>query len=267
MNLQLEGKRALVTGSSSGIGAGIAQTLAQEGAWVVVHGRREEAAKQVAAGIERAGGTVAVTLGDLSTDEGARRVAEGALHAFGGIDILVNNAGPFPERGWLEAEAADWLESYNQNVGSVVRITRLLVPGMRERGWGRIVNIGSRTALMAIPTMADYAATKAATLNMTVSLSKELAGTGITVNTVSPGVILTPGAETMFLASARERGWGETWEEIEPRIVREYAPNPSGRIGRVEDMANAVTFVCSPLAGYINGSNLRVDGGTIPTIV
>src|SRR5438045_62151 len=148
MNLQLQGKRALVTGSSAGIGEATAKTLAREGAFVVVHGRREAEVCRVVGEIETAGGKAFAAIGDLGTDEGAKRVAEATLRAIGGVDILVNNAGAFPARPWLETTAADWVSLYDQNVGSMVRITNHLIPGMKERGWGRVIAIASAVATM-----------------------------------------------------------------------------------------------------------------------
>ena len=136
MDLQLIGKRAVVTGSSSGIGEAIAKALAAEGASVVVHGRREAEAKRVAAEIGAAGGKAVVALGDLSTDAGADAVARVANEAFDGVDILVNNAGAFPQGPWLESDAAEWTDLYNQNVGSMVRLITRLVPGMKSAGGG-----------------------------------------------------------------------------------------------------------------------------------
>ena len=136
MDLQLVGKRAVVTGSSSGIGEAIAKAMAAEGASVVVHGRREAEAKRVAAEIKAAGGKAVVALGDLSTDAGADAVAKVADQAFGGADILINNAGAFPHVPWLESTAEQWTELYNQNVGSMVRLITRLVPGMKQRGLG-----------------------------------------------------------------------------------------------------------------------------------
>ena len=143
MDLQLSGKRAVVTGSSSGIGEAIAKMLAAEGAAVVVHGRREAEANRVAAEIADAGGKAVVALGDLGSDAGADAVVKAVNDAFGGADILVNNAGAFPQGPWLESKASEWNELYNQNVGSMVRIVTLLaVPG--TAGWGRVIAIRQR---------------------------------------------------------------------------------------------------------------------------
>ena len=206
MNLQLENKRALVTGSSSGIGEAIAKTLAAEGAAVVVHGRDEGRTRRVADEIAGSGGRVAIAIGDLSSDAEAERVADAARAAFDSIDILVNNAGVFHVRGWWDTTPAQWIEIYNQNVAGSVRLIQTLAPSMRERGWGRIIQISSGMGLLPSPQMADYAATKIVNILTTVSLSLELADSGVTVNTVSPGPISTPGSDDFFSTMAHRQG-------------------------------------------------------------
>jgi 3-oxoacyl-[acyl-carrier protein] reductase len=141
MNLQLENKRALVTGSNSGIGEAIAKALAAEGTAVVVHGRDETKTRRVADEITRSGSRAAVAIGDLASDVEAQRVVDAALAAFGSIDILVNNAGVFHVRGWWDTAPAQWIEIYNQNVGGSVRLVQALAPPMRDRRWGRIIQI------------------------------------------------------------------------------------------------------------------------------
>jgi 3-oxoacyl-[acyl-carrier protein] reductase len=267
MDLHLNGKRALITGSSSGIGEASAKSLAAEGVAVVVHGRREAEAKRVAAEITAAGGKAVVAVGDLSSDAGAENVAKVVNDELGGVDILVNNAGAFPQTPWLESPAADWINVYNQNVGSMVRLINLLVPGMKQRGWGRVISLASVVATMPFPAGPAYAATKSADANLAVSLSKALAGTGITSNAVSPGMIVTPGVEEMLKGMAPQFGLPpDDLPAIEEYAAKNMVPNPSARLGRPEDVAAAVTFLASPLAGYINGANLRVDGGTVPTV-
>src|SRR5262249_954826 len=165
MDLQLQGKRVLVTGSSSGIGEAIAKTLAKEGAFVVVHGRRGTEVRRVIREIGRGGGRAFAVLGDLGTDAGADQVAGATLKAIGGVDVLVNNAGAFPAKPWLETTAADWVSLYDQNVGSMVRMVNRLVPGMKERGWGRVVSIASAVATSPFPSMGPYSATKGANVN------------------------------------------------------------------------------------------------------
>jgi 3-oxoacyl-[acyl-carrier protein] reductase len=267
MDLRLEGKRALVTGSSSGIGEAIAKTLAREGVSVVVHGRNERRAAQVAAEIEAAGGTTCVVLGDLSLDDSARSVAEAALSALDGIDILVNNAGVGgPQRSWFETPATQWAQLFSHDVLSMVRLVQVLAPPMCKRGWGRVIQVASSAATQPLAEAPDYSAAKAATANLSVSLSKALANTGVTANTISPGGIRTAGFEWVWRDIARQRGWGDEWTEIERRIVTDVLRNPTGRVGHVDEVASLVALVASPLGGYINGANLRIDGGYVTGI-
>jgi 3-oxoacyl-[acyl-carrier protein] reductase len=266
MDLALTGKRAIVTGSTSGIGEGIARMLAREGAAVVVHGRNEAAARRVQQEIEVAGGKVVVAIGDLSTDDGAKRVADRALTEFGAIDILVNSAGAYEVHGWEDATPQQWLATFNQNVLSMVRLIRLLAPQMKQLGWGRIIQLSSMVGVQPLAALPDYNVTKAAVINMTVSLAKELANTGVTVNTVTPGPIMTSGWIEWARGMAKARGWSDDLAQIERRVVQEVLPNSVGRVGRVEDVANAVAFLASPVAGFINGANLRVDGGGIQSV-
>jgi NAD(P)-dependent dehydrogenase (short-subunit alcohol dehydrogenase family) len=265
MDLHLRDKRSVITGSSSGLGEAIAKVLAQEGAIVVIHGRKEDQAKRIAQAITAGGGKAFVAIGDLSTDEGAHQVADQVLSSLGGVDILVNNAGIYKDTSW-ESPPDGWAEIYNANVISMVRIIQLFVPQMKHLGWGRIIQIASGLAMQPFAARPDYEATKAATLNLTVSLAKQLAQTGITVNTVSPGLMVTPGAEQMFRQIAPSKGWGTEWAEIEKHLVQEDWPNPTSRLGRPEEVANMVAFLASPLADYINGANIRVDGGGVGVI-
>jgi 3-oxoacyl-[acyl-carrier protein] reductase len=259
MNLQLENKLALVTGSSSGIGEAIAKTLAAEGAAVVVHGRDETKAHRVAGEITQSGGRAAIAIGDLADNAGARRVADGALAAFGQIDILVNNAGVFHARGWWDTTPAQWIDIYNQNVAGSIRLIQAFAPPMRERRWGRIIQISSGMGLLSGPQMADYAATKIVNVLTSVSLSLELADSGVTVNIVSPGPIRTPGSDHFFNAMARESGA----EAKDKAVEGLFSHLTVRRFGQPEEIADAVVFLASPRAGYINGVNLRVDGGYV----
>ena len=269
MNLQLQDKRVLVTGSSSGIGAATAKLLAAEGAAVVVHGRNEKGARRVAEEITQAGGRAAVALGDLASDAEAAEVTRQALAAFGGgIDILVNNAGAFPDGNWWNITPAQWMETYNGNVVSMVRMVQAIVPGMKERKWGRVIQIASCVGVAPFAGGAPhYAATKSANILFSVSLSKELANTGITVNTVSPGPILTEGAKALFLERGKQQGWGDDWESIEPKIVEHmFGDLAVSRFGKPEEIAAAVAFLTGPQAAFITGADLRVDGGFVGAV-
>jgi 3-oxoacyl-[acyl-carrier protein] reductase len=269
MDLELKGRTALVTGSSSGIGEGIARMLAAEGARVVVHGRNAERAGKVAADIGAAG----IALGDLSTDEGADATAEAALKALGGpVEILINNAGGGFEgsttKGVLDVTLHHWLGGYQSNMLSAVRMVDRLVGGMKEGGFGRIIQISSAVGVQPNYLGPDYSSAKAAVNNYTVALAGALRGTGITVNTVSPGVIATDGVLNKWGKEiARQSGWGDPGpEELERRIAMERLNLPAGRIGRVEDIAMMVCLLCSPRSSYITAANHRIDGGQVRSV-
>lgn len=270
MDLRLNGKRALVTGSSIGIGAAIAHALAAEGAAVAVHGRDRERTDLVATKIVAAGGKAVTVLGDLTNDEDVRRMADEAQRLLGGVDILVNNAGGSGEKkSWEDTPAKDWAAAYDRNVLAAVRVTSILLPKMRAAGWGRVVNVSSLAGTMPPATGPDYSAAKAAMNNMTVSLAKAAAGDGVTVNAISPGTIFTPKLEAAFRKMAAANGWvdGEAaWPDIEHAVLPHVVQVPIGRVGQAADIAHAVAFLCSPLAGYITGVNLRIDGGVLPSL-
>jgi NAD(P)-dependent dehydrogenase (short-subunit alcohol dehydrogenase family) len=261
MDLQLVDKRALVTGSSSGLGEEIVKLLAAEGAAVVVHGRDEARTAAVAKSIREDGGNASIAIGDLSTDAGAEKV-EAAAVKDGPVDILINNVGIYnPAARWSETSPDAWAEIYNINVISSVRMIQRLLPGMRARGWGRVIQISSVTGVLPPASQPHYAATNAARNNLAASLARELKHSGVTSNAVAAGGILTPAALDFLIGVGKARGWGDTWEEIEPNAVA-LAPNDVGRIAQPREYADLVAFLASPAAGYINGTTLRIDGGS-----
>jgi 3-oxoacyl-[acyl-carrier protein] reductase len=260
MDLQLKGKRALVTGSSAGLGEAIARLLAAEGAEVIVHGRNEERAAAVAKSIKDIGGRAIYVLGDLSTDEGADAVANGAL-AGGPVDILVNNAGAYTPRPWLQVSVDDWRDSYNVNVLAYVRMIHRLLPTMKTLGWGRMIQIGSSGGIEPFALQPDYLAATAARHNLTVSLARELKDTGISSNTIAPGPMLVENTKNMLLNMAGQFGWGDNWADIERNAVEQFVQNDVGRFGKPEEVAAAVAYLSSPMADYVTGALLRVDGG------
>jgi 3-oxoacyl-[acyl-carrier protein] reductase len=267
MDLKLKGRRALVTGSSSGIGEGVARLLAQEGCAVVVHGRNRERAQKVAADIKAAG----VAVGDLSTDEGAAAVHAEARTALGGnIEILINNAGGSSTGNTtktpIEISVGDWVSNYHTNTLAAVRLCRLAVPDMVAAKWGRVINVSSAVAVQPNNMGADYSGAKAALNNFTVSLAGSLQGVGVTVNTVSPGIIIVDG----LIRFARKK-YGDsnmTIEEITKRMVADkvFDLPPAGRLGTPEDLAVVICTLASPMSGFVTGANYRVDGGQIRSL-
>lgn len=262
MDTNLRGKRALVTGSSAGIGAAIAAMLAAEGAAVVVHGRDLKRTEAVAQSILSAGGVADTAIGDLSSDEGADAVTEQAFKN-GAIDILVNNAGFYHHLDWHTATPQHWAETYDVNVLSGVRMIQRIVPAMVSRGWGRVIQIGGGLASQPIPMQPDYEASLAARHNLAVSLARRLRNTGVTSNIVSPGAILVPAVKELLEKIAPQHGWGETWDEIERGCVNDMVPNDVGRLGRPDEIAGAVIYLASGHADYISGATIRIDGGTV----
>ena len=267
MDLKLAGRRALVTGSSSGIGEAIARMLAKDGAAVVVHGRNRERAEKVAAEIKAAG----IALGDLSTDDGAAAVHDQARAALGGnIEILINNAGGSSTRNTsrppLDIKVADWISNYHANALASVRLVLLAVPGMVAAKFGRVVQVSSAVAVQPNNLGTDYSAAKAALNNFTVSLAGSLKGVGVTVNTVTPGVIMVDGL--IRFARARYSDPNMSIEEITQRLAGEkvFDLPPVGRLGNPDEVALVACTLASPLLGYVTGSNYRVDGGQIRSV-
>jgi 3-oxoacyl-[acyl-carrier protein] reductase len=271
MDLQLDGKKALVTGSSRGIGEAIVKAFARESAIVIVHGRDKQKAAKVAEEISDRGGHAHVVLGDLTHEDDVERLVKEAERQIGRIDILVNNAGGSGGSGqsWADIEPKCWTDAYDRNVLAALRITKLLLPRMQKVKWGRVINISSVAAIMPPSSSPDYSACKAAMNAMTVSMAKSVAADGVTVNAVSPGTIHSATLDRRFRDVASQRGLANaaaSWDEIERAVLPIFAQVPIGRVGRLEEVANATAFLASPLAAYITGINLRVDGGLLPSL-
>jgi len=266
MDLQLEGKRVFVSGSTSGIGAEIARVFGAEGASVVVQGRNAGRAEKVATEIRTAGGTAMVSLGDLVDEGDAARVTAEVMDQLGGIDILVNNVGGRegpPTPGWFDVDYDVWVHTFELNVGTIVRMCHEFVPGMTERGWGRVINISSSAGTEPMPGtgLPDYASAKAGLNNLTAGLARSLAQSGVTVNTVQPGPVLTEAMQHWIDALTAERGWGDDPVEIQRHLTSEMLDISTTQIGTPDNVAVIVALLASPRADYITGANYRVDGG------
>jgi 3-oxoacyl-[acyl-carrier protein] reductase len=249
MDLDLTGKTALVTAASGGIGAGAAEALADAGVRVAISGRTQSSLERVAAGLaSRAGGRPALVVGDVCAKGGPARISAEAVAALGGrIDILINNAGAArPISG--EADDDFWDEAFALNFMAARRLTDLVVPAMKAAGWGRIISISG--ALVA-PRPNAAAPAKAALASWSRTMGFALGGFGITVNTIAPGRINTAQILTKLHPTEQSRA-----DFIKQNI-------PAGYFGEPHDIGHLVAFLCSPLARYINGAAIPVDGGAV----
>jgi NAD(P)-dependent dehydrogenase (short-subunit alcohol dehydrogenase family) len=263
MKINLTGKRAIVSGSTAGIGLAIANGLAQAGAEVVVNGRTEERVQRAIATI-RETAPAAILSGiasDMSTAEGAARLAAGASEA----DILVNNVGAALFKSFDELTDEDWLMMFQLNVMSGVRLTKHYLPGMMQRGWGRIVFISSESALNPPKEMIDYGMTKTAQLAISRGVAELAAKSGVTVNSVLPGPTRSEGFGNVLEGIAQQTG--RTIEQVETGFLEQNRPTSLlGRFTSTEEIANMVVYVCSQQASATSGTALRVDGGVVRSI-
>lgn len=253
MDLELKGKVALVTGGSQGIGRAAALRLAAEGAGVVIAARGRDLLDQAAAEIRAAGGSVAAVQADVSRAEDCARLVAAALQAYGRLDILVNNAGT-SATGEFESVSDDiWQADFELKLFAAIRLARLAIPHMKQQGGGRIINITNIGAKQPRAKSMPTTVTRAAGLAFTKALSKEYAPLGILVNTICIGLVRAGQHEKKAAKAgiALEQFYGNMAKDI-----------PLGRVGRAEEVANAIAFLASAAASYITGSSINLDGGT-----
>jgi 3-oxoacyl-[acyl-carrier protein] reductase len=258
MNLHLTDKVALVTGSSRGLGLASAQALAAEGARVCLCARGAERLTDAAAEVCRVSSAdrVISVAADLASDSGIREVIERTLDSFGGIDILVNNIGLGRGAGLLETSDDEWQEAFDQTLYPAIRASRLAVPSMRARGGGVILMIASIYGREAGGRM-TYNAVKAAEISLAKSMANQLARDNIRVNSVAPGSISFPGGS-----------WWKRQQE-DPEGIADFVRReiPFGRFGRPEEVGNVVAFLASPVASWISGASIVVDGGQSRSLI
>jgi NAD(P)-dependent dehydrogenase (short-subunit alcohol dehydrogenase family) len=263
MDLQLTGRNALVTGSTAGIGLAIAESLAREGANVIVNGRTENRVKAAVDTIHSSSGKQAHGIAvDLGTADGAAQV----IQRFPEIDILVNNLGIFEPKAFGEITDDDWLRFFKVNVLSGVRLSRAYLPRMKAKNWGRIIFISSESAIQIPAEMIQYGVTKTAQLAVSRGLAETTKGTGVTVNSVLPGPTGSEGVSEFVSRLAASQKTDRN--AVEKQFFQEMRPSSLlQRFATPAEVAALVTFVASPLSSATNGAALRVDGGVVRSIV
>lgn len=263
MRIDLSGKTAFVSGSTQGIGRAIATTLADAGARVAVNGRSDDTVAAVIAEIQdkKPDRHLVPASGDVTTEDGADAV----LTAVGDIDILVNNLGIFGSTAALEITDEQWRRYFDVNVLAAVRLIRATLPGMKERRWGRVINIASDSAVVIPAEMIHYGMSKTALLAVSRGFAKDAAGTGVTVNSVLAGPTHTGGVEDFVYELVDST---LPWDQAQREFMRVHRPQSLlQRLIEPEEIANMVAYLSSPLASATTGAAVRVDGGYIDSIV
>jgi len=259
MDLKLQGKLALITGSTAGIGLAIAESLCREGARVIINGRSEDSVRTVIERMQKELGCRPMSFaGDLSSADSAKKL----LESFPDVEILVNNLGTYEPKTFTDISDADWRRIFEINVLSGIRLARLYLPSMKARDWGRIIFISSESGVQIPAEMIHYGVTKTAILGVARGLAESVAGTGITVNSVLPGPTRTRGVSDFVDEMAKTEG--KSFEEIEVDFFRKVRPTSLiKRFASPEEVSSLVTYLASPLASATTGSPMRVDGGVI----
>ncbi|MBV8306215.1 MAG: SDR family oxidoreductase [Gammaproteobacteria bacterium] len=263
MDLGLDGKRALVTGSTAGIGLATAEALAREGAHVIINGRTQRRVEAALARLRDSAG--AVPLEGMAADVSGAEGCDKLIAAYPDLDILVNNMGIFEPKPFEEIADSDWLRFFETNVLSGVRLARHYVRGMRARNWGRIVFVSSESGLQIPVEMIHYGVTKTAQIAVARGLAESLAGTNVTVNSVLPGPTASEGVAGFVAQLAAASG--KTPAEVEKDFFRQARPTSLlKRFEEPAEIAAFIAYVCSPRASAITGAALRADGGVVRAI-
>jgi len=264
LDLKLTGKTALVTGSTAGIGFGIAHRLLKEGASVVINGRTEGRINSALNQLRQSIPDCIVQ--GFAADFADATSVELLLETHRSVDILINNVGIFSPKPFSDITDEEWLYIFEVNVLSGIRLSRHYLPQMLEQNWGRIIFISSESGIQIPEEMVHYGTTKTAQLGVSRGLAQQTAGTNVTVNTVIPGSTRSEGSEKFISDLAQEKRLSK--EEVEREFFGKVRPTCLlERFATIDEVATFVTYLASPLASANNGAALRVDGGTIPTIL
>ncbi|MCB1409096.1 MAG: SDR family oxidoreductase [Rhodobacteraceae bacterium] len=257
MDLGLRGKRALVCASSRGLGRGCAEALADAGVTLVMNARGEQALDAAASEIRAAHDVEVVTVAaDITTDEGRARVLEAA----GAVDILVTNAGGPPPGMWTDWSRDDFIKALDANMLTPIALMQALLPGMMARGWGRVVNITSQAVKAPIGVLGLSNAARTGLTGFVAGTARQVAGTGVTINNLLPGIHATDRADALDGGVAKARGIS-----LDAARAERAATIPAGRYGTAAEFGAACAFLCSQRAGFIVGQNILLDGGGINT--
>jgi 3-oxoacyl-[acyl-carrier protein] reductase len=266
VDLGLEGKVCVVTGASRGIGRDVARLLCADGASVLLVARNADTLGEAAAEAAAAGGNTATLALDITEPEAGERMLAAAQDALGNVDVLVNNAGTARWRPLEEVPDADWQAAWELNVMAPMRAMRAVIPGMRERGWGRIVNVSSTSGKRPSAMMPEYSVAKAAELSLSRLFADVYAKDGVLINAVCPGPTKSEMwmAEGGLLDQSRAAGGHANREDA---LDASGAKRPIGRLAEVGEISAAIAFLCSQHASYVSGAAWSVDGGTVQVII
>jgi 3-oxoacyl-[acyl-carrier protein] reductase len=266
MDLGLEGRSCAVTGATRGIGLAVAERLCREGARVLLVGRSAESLDEAVSRCSGAGGEAQGFALDVTDPDAGERIVAAAAERFGSLDVLVNNAGTAQRHSLEDATDDDWQAAWELNVMAPMRAMRAAIPGMLERGWGRVVNVSSSAGKRPNPQTPEYSVAKAAELSLSRVFADTYAKRGVLVNAVCPG----PAKSELWMAAgglldqSMEAGGYESREQALEAVG---SGRPIGRLAEVPEIADAIVFLCSERASYVAGAAWGVDGGSVPVII
>ena len=254
MELGIKGKRAIVCASSEGLGYGCAEALAEAGVDLTICARSEGPLNEAAVRLRKHGVSVEAVACDITSDEGRAAV----LKAAGEVDILVNNAGGPPPGMWSDWSRDDFIAAIDANMLTPVALMQAVLPDMMKRGWGRVVNITSQSVKAPIPVLGLSNSARAGLTGFVAGTSRQVAGSGVTINNILPGIHATDRADALDSTVTKAKGIS-----LDEARAERYATIPAGRYGTAAEFGATCAFLCSQHAGYIVGQNILLDGGSV----